>query len=194
MSKCPFNAVLAHARFFAGKDDALTTESMTAGHTIQKITAGVPLKCRAILNMLQDRKMEVTAEALATLVNPAATGLWTSEGYFDEKRFTLLAAKAITDQGKAIITKALFRELCPQREKLGKATHIFWKIPVSWKAVTKGSINELFEYYSDHWYKNPKGKYEKALTVEQIRAFYTDPVSVMQRRQKGEFQLPKPKA
>jgi hypothetical protein len=152
MTKCPFNAVLAHARFFTGADDALTTESMTTGHTKQGITSGVPIKCRAIMNMLYDRKKEATAAELATLVNPAATGLWNAEGSFDEKRFELLAAKAISNQGKAILTKQMFQELRPEEKDLGNATHVYYVVPVSWKAVTSGSIDELFEYYSDHWY------------------------------------------
>lgn len=87
------------------------------------------------------------------------------------------------------MTKKLFRELCPSSQNLGNATRIACCIEVPWTTVGQSmNCSNIIRIIG-----NPKGQYEEALTVEQVRAFYSDPVSVMQRRIQGEFQLPKPK-
>jgi hypothetical protein len=190
------SVVAEHAKFFACKDEnTLTDKSMTDAHTAQNITSKVSVKVRAILNMFSDREKEPTVNNLVTTNNPASTGLWDKDGNFDEKRFQQLAKMAIKDGGKEIITRQMFEDLRKEihgTNDYGNATHIFIFVPVSWNAVTDGSINELFEYYADHWYKNRSGKYEKALTVEQVRAFYTNPNAVMRRRIRGELPVPQP--
>lgn len=47
---------------------------------------------------------------------------------------------------------------------------------VKWKAITKGSFDELFKYYSDCEYINAKGVKENALTVDHMKFFYTQPL------------------
>jgi hypothetical protein len=48
---------------------------------------------------------------------------------------------------------------------------------VNWKRVTKTSIDELFEYYSDYYYNG-----EKVLSVERLREFYTNPSELMTKK------------
>lgn len=183
----------SHATFFAcnGK---LTTSSMKEAHSKQGITSGVKLKCWAIQNLLAEGKLDPTPSNLAQLENPAATGIWNTKGEFDKKRFDQLAARSIKDKGHDILTREIFDAFLFDLHEdydYGLATKLMYVVPVTWKAITKGSIDELFRYYSDHWYLN-NGVYEKALTVEQALAFYTNPNAIMERRIAGEFQIPKP--
>lgn len=186
VKECP---VLQHARFFSDKNYNLTSQSITDGHKIQGITSGVNIKQKAILNLLHDHNMNPTADNLATMVNPAATGLWGTDMKFNEKRFESLCELAIKMpvSGKRIITKEIFNNF---REKMvtetnpGTATYIYYFIPVPWKKVTDGSINELFQYYNDCWVLQ-KNKLEPALTIEHIKLFYTEPNKVMQMKIDG---------
>ena len=128
--------------------------------------------------------------------------MWNAEGQFDEKRYEQLCSMVILDQGKKIVTRQAFHNLRRMKtlDKVAPTTttttctRVFYVIPISWAAVTNGSIEELFTYYADHWYMNEKGQYEEALTLEHVRAFYQDPVAVMQRRTKEELPAAKPKA
>ena len=70
------NIVKNHVDFFAEGDGMLTNFSMEAGNTSQRIEKGVSLKIRAIKNMLSERNLPQTAEALYTIENPARTGIW----------------------------------------------------------------------------------------------------------------------
>jgi hypothetical protein len=64
-----------HVDFFAEDDGMLTDFSMETGHISQHIEKGVSLKIRAIKNMLSERNLPQTAEALCTIENPARTGI-----------------------------------------------------------------------------------------------------------------------
>jgi len=66
--------------------------------------------------------------------------------------------------------------------KIGNACKVFFVIPINWKMVTKGSIDELFEYYSDYDFYG-----EKALTVERLRDFYTNPSKLMTKKIENFF-------
>jgi hypothetical protein len=203
-SGCPFlssnqvfefgSDVAKHVRCFAASDGkTLTRKSMLDAHTQQGIKDGVSIKIRAIKNMMKGKPSEV--ETIAGFINPASSGLWDHKGNFDEKQFDLLAAKCITVEDHKIITYEIFQDFVDTLhgdKDTGIATKIFKLVPVSWKKVTQGSIKELFEYYSDFWYKNNKGKYEKAMTIQHLKDFYTNPDLVMSRRIRGEFALPKP--
>jgi hypothetical protein len=192
--------VLEHIKYFSEKSNEydvynITNDSMTKAHTKQNIVKNVGIKVTAILNLLRDYMFPPEADFLLKVSNPAATGLWDKDGNFNNERFEMLRKKRIIDNGKEIITKQMFQDLRWElhgEKDLGIATWVYWVLPVSWKAITDGSINELFEYYADHWYKNDKGKWEKALTVDQVFKFYTDPCAVMGRRVRGELPVPQP--
>jgi hypothetical protein len=189
------SVVAMHVRYFSQADDTVTWDTMKKGHDKQSITKGVWLKLKTITNILFGKTSSVAT--LSEIHNPASTGLWDKDGNFDEKLFAQLAVRHIKVDDKKVITREIFEnfrnEIHGNCTDFGTATKVGYLLPVPWKAVTDGSINELYEYYSDIWVKNKNGKYEKALTVDQLRAFYTDPVDVMQRREKGEFQTKEPK-
>jgi len=189
--------VLEHVKYFSEKEGVynITDKSMTSAHTKQNIVKNVGIKVTAILNLLRDYMFPPEADSLIKVSNPASTGLWDKDGNFNNERFEMLRKKRIIDNGKEIITKQMFQDLrwdLHGEKDLGIATWVYWVLPVSWKAITDGSINELFEYYADHWYKNEKGKWEKALTVDQVFNFYTNPCAVMERRVRGELPVPQP--
>ena len=174
------NYVCPHARHFATADDRLTTASMTEGHEGMGITSGVSLKVRVINNLLDDYKRPHTVTGIASINNPASTGIWRPDGTLDEYRLDDLCSFAINDNGKRILLRSYIDIF------LGKyhghadsvATHVYM-LPVNWgKHITCGSFNDLFDYWSDHTYLK-SGKPEKAITVERLRLFYTNPEEFM---------------
>ena len=94
------NIVKNHVDFFTEDDGMLTNSSMEAGHISQRIEKGVSLKIRAIKNMLSERNLPQTAEALCTIENPARTGIWNTDGTFNEDVFNEITSKAINVIGK----------------------------------------------------------------------------------------------
>lgn len=175
------NVVYNHACFFAKTDGELTYKSMTKGHSDQGITSGVDIKARAISNLLDDRKLPHNCESLATVNNPASSGIWDKEGKFCEERFNELCKNSVkNEEGFEVLTASIFHQFLEklhEGEKLGNATYIAYVIPVSWKKVTEGSVNELFTYYSDATFEG-----KNAMTRERMREFYTNPNKVMQER------------
>lgn len=187
------NIVKKHIEYFANKDGLLTDESMRKGHTCQYINKGVGLKIRAIKNMMG--KCPHMVDTLLDIVNPARTGIWNIDGTFNEKVFNevekytiisnifhkknskkrcLIEIKIITKKGMMEYLESIYL----QKGDLGNACRICYVIPVSWERVTQGSIDELFEYYSDIYYNG-----ERALTISRLREFYTDPVGIMKKRE-----------
>ncbi len=183
----PSKSVVAqHIQFFAEANGQITDKSMTSGHSDQGITDGVKIKKWAICNLLDDRKLEHTIQCLARVNNPASSGIWDENGDYDEVRFNkALEFKLKRSDGVEVMTESLFQHFLHELHKknsTGNATHLGYIVPVSWKAVTDGSINELFRYYSDTTYENEKGKIEKAMTLTKLRQFYKGPNSVMEER------------
>lgn len=188
---CP---VAHHIAMFTEKKpnntpNLLTTESMTNGHTVQGITDGVYVKCWAIQNLLNDRKMPHTLDQLLTVENPARTGLWNANGQFDNTVFEDLAKSAVKDEkGVAVLTREIVMTWLQKKhagKTLGKATTLAYVVPVSWEAVTEGSIKELFMYYSDSFIKSSVNNGDEiipAMTLTKFKRFYTDPSSVVQER------------
>lgn len=177
-------ALQRHVEFFADKSRVdLTEKSMKDGHYIQQITKGVYPKVWAISNILHGGPS--TVGALCKVQNPAASGFWDKEGHFDEEAFAKLREKSIEDKGEEIITRAMVDQYLKERhgeQDLGTATYLARVIPVTWKAVTEGSFDELFKYYADYMYVNKKGKAEQALTVKRFRDCYLDFGTVMKAR------------
>jgi len=182
------NIVRKHVEFFAEVNGELTDFSMRAGHATQHIEKGVGLKIRAIKNMLSERNLPQTADAICTLENPARTGIWNIDGTFNEDIFNEITSKAINGVGKytgwkkRVVTKQIIRDFLKDKykkavDKIGNACNVFFVIPVNWKRVTKGSIDELFEHYSDCNYNG-----EKTLSVERLREFYTNPSGLMNKK------------
>ncbi len=161
----------------------LTKESMTQGHTAQGITEKVWLKVWAIINMLSPQ--EPTVANLCPMRNPAATGIWGTNGQVDQARLAQIVARAIDDKGKKILTKTIVDDWLKGlhgKKDHGVATYLGYAAPVTWWRVTDGSIGELFRYYTDHTYTNKKGQAVPALTVERFTQFYTHPKVVWKQR------------
>lgn len=189
------NIVKKHVEYFANSDGTLTDKSMRDGHDKQEISKGVGLKMRAIKNMME--KCPHTISTLLNIENPARTGIWNIDGTFNEEVFkkveeystTISYMTRKTNSRKRsrreikIITKkgmmAYLESVYTQIGDTGNACRVFYVVPVSWKRVTQGSIDELFEYYSDIYYGG-----KRALTISRLREFYTDPVGLMKKREK----------
>jgi len=161
-----------HIKYFATKEDILTTHSMCAGHYIQNISDGVRLKARTIKNMMCPYAK--TVETLKGIENPASTGFWRSDGTFNEEDFNKFV------EGKTLIMKQHFIDYLKEKHgdiNHGNACHIYYFIPVSWQRITKGSIDELFLYYADTTHNN-----KPAFTIQKLKEFYTNPNKVMDQR------------
>jgi hypothetical protein len=143
---------------------------MTEGHTNQSIVEGVAIKCWAINNLLSDRLLPHTVDGLMVVENPARTGLWTVDGQFDEEVFSDLSTRAIEiKSGQKVVTREIMMAFLKEKHKpktLGTATYLAYVVPVSWEAVTEGSIKEL--YYSDRSFiDHQTGETVKAMTLVQ---------------------------
>ena len=188
--------VQKHVYFFSHADYSLSPESIVEGHRIQSISKGVDIKQRAIMNIMSDAKVAPTTQNISDFVNPAASGLWGRDGNFDEKQYEKLCQSSISDGGKRIITKQIFVNFMNHlhgNKDLGTATTVFYIIPVPWKKVTEGSIDELFLYYNDHWYLNlDTMEYESAFTLDHLKRFYKDSYNIMQMRKDSLLPVPKP--
>lgn len=174
-------------QFTAVDGNTLTTNTMTNGHSAQGITDGVYVKCWAIQNLLTDRNLPHTSDSLLTVNNPARSGLWTADGKFDEKVYAEVCKLAIDDsKGQKVLTRKILMNYLADKHKgktLGTATKLGYMVPVSWTAVTEGSIKELFLYYSDSEVKDTEtGKMVQAMTVEQLKLFYAEPEKVIKKR------------
>jgi len=191
--KIPSSHVAEHVSYFTkrnGESGEFDWESIKAAHDKLGITKGVPIKCRAIMNMISDRKEKPTVDVLCKYNNPARTGLWNAEGTFDQKQFDALVSKyaqknALGQQVISLSDLKTFLEQEHKGETLGNATHIFRVIPVSWQAVTNGSVTELLTYFSDTWVEETtdSSKRTQAITVEHLKRWYTDNLSVLNMRE-----------
>jgi hypothetical protein len=184
------DAVAEHISYFSELNGKITEKSMKDGHNKQHIFNNVGIKIIAILNLLYKYSFEPIISSLLKVNNPASTGLWDSDGNFDENQFKKLYDKRIIDSvnNKEIITKQMFNELRQEKYLSDNAktynniaVWVYWILPISWSQITDGSINELFEYYSDATYNN-----EKVLTVGRVFDFYTKPKEVMMAKE-NEF-------
>ena len=176
------NIVKNHAEFFGTPEGDLTNESMEHGHKCQYINKNIGLKKRAIKNMLTERNKPHSVEGVCSLVNPARTGIWNTDGSFNSYVFNEITSKALIVGDKKFVTKKIFMDYLIKKVKdknIGNACKVFYVVPVNWTQVTDGSIDELFEYFADWIYKD-----EKVLTVERLRYFYTKPKELMQKRMK----------
>jgi hypothetical protein len=183
------NIVREHIKFFSESNGKITSECIEDAHTSQCIFKGVSVKARAICNIMGDNPHNI--ETLEKTLNPSSTGIWKPDGTFDEDEFNKLVNRGAFASSlgyKRIITKQNFLDHLQERhgkKNTGIACYILKFIPVSWKCITNGSIDELFEYYSDAVVNN-----EKVFTETRLREFYTNPNKVMaariERVNKGE--------
>jgi hypothetical protein len=180
---CPLRR---HAAYFANPDGSLDAVTMTNRHVeMEKADTlkTTPLKVSAILH---------TSNTLAGLQtgNPSRTGLWRADGSFDEEVFKVLDAKAIvTPSGTRILLRRHFDEL-RKPATWWPPTYAtvfgFIPIPITWKAVTDGSLGEFFKFFSDCVYNG-----EPAVTPERTREFYLDSPGMMAKLKAGSLPPPK---
>jgi hypothetical protein len=198
MSNCPFYhkyEVVDHTHYFSD-NSKLTLESMKKAHTNQNITSGIDIKARAIANLLQKQREKVgeidsDVVVISKTRNPCASGIWDDRGKFDELVYDQLANRALTVDGQKFITESIFWNFIMNKHKNNPkideiATWAYYVIPITWKQITKGSIQELFKYFHDGLYiyydKDNNHKEEYVLTVDQIKKFYIYTNDLMDER------------
>jgi len=172
------NIVHKHTAFFSDDGVSLNAKTMCQRHYDMGICPYVPLKVEAILN-IGDSVTEI-----ASTSNPSSTGLWRADGSFDIARFDMLRAKAITVDGVDYLLRAHFDSLRTRDRDDEVPTHVsllFGCVPygITWKAITDGSLRELFEYFGQTIVVD--GSSVRAIRVDTALAFYLNPVSEMTR-------------
>ena len=189
-----------HIQFFTDeKTHELTKDSMQSSHA----KLGLPdnkLKYDAILSIASQHQVSPTADGMSGLVNPVAVGPWRG-GKFEAGLWIAMKKAAIRDPktGRSIFTKHALKDMCERNKLMADANAcklcIFgcFGMQLKWGRVTDGSINELFEVYSDHWFKNPQtNTYEKAISEDQMLLFYTNQPEINRRKLLGLFDKPPP--
>jgi len=169
----------AHAGWFASDEaGVLTDDSMREKHHALRIQDGVDFKISAIRGLWKSHRPRCpfTAGTIASILNPAKSGLWDDQGMFDEQKFEILANSAVRDaQKQPAVTREMFAAMVGQRPGSGARATIAWlfyiiPIPVSWLQISNASLDDLFHHFSDTTING-----ERALTLSKLRFFYTDP-------------------
>lgn len=180
--------VRAHAGWFASdKTGALTDDSMLQKHHDLGIWDGVAFKISAIRGLWKAHRPRCpfTAGTIASIVNPAKSGLWDDRGMFDEQKFQILADLAVPDlQMRPAVTREMFATMIG-RDGRSSSTATWARlmyvipIPVSWLQISNASVDDLFRYFAD---TTLDGK--PAFTVEKLRLFYADPETFFRQEAK----------
>jgi hypothetical protein len=176
-------------RFFASNNKGdLTTKEMIKKHTqMGNNKWTVPYKVDAIKHMLDDNNLEHNVSSMLKLINPASSGIWDTDGNFNQNVLNALVTKQIMINNQQVITKKIFEDFIKERHsdgihpKTATTLRIFGCLPfnVTWEKVTQGSVNEIFECFSDVTYHHD-GIKEDAITVETLQHFYQHPAESMQ--------------
>jgi hypothetical protein len=175
------NCVKEHIKFFADENDNLTQESMEYGHRVCPYMKKIPLKAKikAICNLMDNKPY--TVETLIKIINPASTGIWNSDGTFNESKFNCFVKRyghlQIYGGEEYIITEQDYKNFLDDQhgnKDYGIACYIGYILPIRWKRITQGSIYELIEYFGDTEYEG-----KKAITSKKLFEFYTNPSKFM---------------
>jgi hypothetical protein len=173
-------AVESHVWWFATPEGFLTEESMTLGHHRLGVYSGVGIKIRAILNVLAARypnhkpNEPFTVEDLLSVDNPARTRIWSGTGHVDERRLHDIMSH-VAPTGSFLTTRKDFDPILEETAKnTGVATFVYGVLPVSWGAVTSGSIDEMMMLLAG-------GKDRKTVDTSRIYEFYTNPDKAFRR-------------
>ena len=165
-----------HATHFAGIDGKLSYESIMEGQKKWGITGNLAhIRALAVLKMCGEDK---TPESLSQVVNHARSGIWNTDGTFNEDRFNELKEHTVlSDDGVEVITQSIFDKFLSKLHGNGFSGIMVnvWIssiicLPITYHQVTQGSVAEFFDKFSDSTYKE-----EKAVSLDKLRQFYTDP-------------------
>lgn len=181
------NKVFEHASFFADEDGQLTKDHMIACHEKIGIKDSA-LKATAIKSLLKRNGCPYTAKAISGIANPASTGIWNTDGTFNEQVFQKLTARAVRDNNdKPAITRQMFDDILlsdktndgkPGSSNIAAYAWLFSVIPIplTWSRITQASLDELFKYFHDTYVGEDPG-----ITVEHLRDFYTKPKAFLDK-------------
>lgn len=165
--------VTQHASWFADHEGNLYTRIMTLKHKILGITVGVDFKCKAIESLLSSSGCPFTAKGIASINNPAKSGIWDNNGHFNKSKFDELVQLG-SPHG---VTRSQFNKILPSGRH-GIATWVrlwgFMPMPIAWSMITQASLDELFKYYADT-VVNENGVDVPAISVSSLHLFYSDP-------------------
>jgi hypothetical protein len=112
-------------------------------------------------------RLAPNASALAVTPNPARSGVWLRNGSISEERWAQLAARAVENGQARYVLRAHYADMV--RSSGGYAA-----FPISWDAVTDGSLTELFRDFADACVAFEGSGRQPAWSVERLRAFYED--------------------
>lgn len=169
------SAVCQHAAYFADDKGSLTRESMRDGHSLLGISSGVAFKSNAIHSLLNTNRCPFTPAAIASITNPARSGIWDANGHFNEAVFDeLVGASGMNESKRRVVTRDMFDTLIAKHPDSGRLATWTWfyfiPVPLSWATITRASLDELFANFSDTTLNGKPG-----ITVDRLRLFYTDP-------------------
>lgn len=113
-----------------------------------------------------------TVEGICKLENPARTGIWNTDGTFNEKRFEELKAHAVSEDGIEMVTLSIFQNFLSDLHGCGYSgmATTSYLIPVTWYQLTNGSIADFCDKFSDCTYDG-----NKAISIAKLNQFYNQP-------------------
>jgi len=173
------NKVLEHSQFFADQNGKLTPDLMIQRHN----ELGIPntkLKASAIMSLLKRNKCPFSAQGISVIENPASTGIWNTDGTFNEQEFQKLTIQSIPDVNNELaITRQMFNHMIGVKPGSGNIASYAWlysvlPIPLTWNRISHASVDELFTYFSDTYVMQDNIQLP-AITVKHLRYFYTEP-------------------
>ncbi len=199
-----------HAAYFADSDNKLTYDHMIKVQADINSTGYFKSKgaADAIMVMLDKHNQGHTPEALASIPNSAASGLWATDGHLNEDAFQRLVGNysewdkySASSIDVRVISKAMFKAFLKNEHSLDSRelveknnTRDFSAIKVvqcpylpsprfgiSRQQVTDASIDRLF----DDFYDRNLDHNEKFITVENLRLFYEDSPAFFRKFKSG---------
>lgn len=163
-----------HAYHFANGYGQLTYDSIMRGQKKWGITGAIAhVRALAVLAMCGNEK---TPEGLCKVVNKARSGIWDTEGKFNEEQFNKLKAQAVELEDKTeVITLSIFKDFLADLHGTGYSgimvnvwVKSFICIPITYYQVTDGSVSDFFDKFSDCTYEG-----KKAISLDKLHSFYT---------------------
>ena len=185
--------------------DKLTPQSMRQGHTkIGQTGIGFSSKIDAITQIVtKEFKKPLVLPSFSEAPNPASSGIWHANGTLDEKMLDQVVAQCSStlkpqkrkcnpsdeeeENEIKVIRKELIMKYLEQRWKdnaeADKVVAHAWSGPfgmvkigaITWKMVTTGSFNDLFNHGFDCVHYEDGRTRENVLSESWFRLFYTAP-------------------
>lgn len=169
-----------HAQYFANAEGQYTVASLTEQQKKLGVQGfGADLRTKAILQLGD------TPRKICQIVNTARSGIWNTDGTFNQERFNQLEQLAVEDvKGDKVVTKTIFDQFLYEIHGWGWSGIMVWLtsfpfIPITYHQVTEASVDDFFKQFADSEFGG-----RPAISISRLHTFYNEPQTVMAQVEK----------